>query len=96
MASVTINADPVQGGLDIVDYGAYPNSSSSMRAESSDAICPNLQNDEYWSLYNSTQWTISRSKRALYVNVFEHSPLQIFLSQAKCRVSIIMVQCTTP
>ena len=65
----SVTSSIIHGGLDIVDYGANPNSSS-MRVEAA-SICPNLNNDEYWSLYNSTQWF--QVEEGTYVNVYEHA-----------------------
>ena len=63
-----ITSNNVHGGLDIYDYGST--SSNSMRVEAA-SICPNLENDEYWTLYNSTQWF--QVEEGTYVNVFEYA-----------------------
>jgi len=59
----SINSSGVRGGIDIYDQG-----SSSIRLEAK-SLCPNLENDEYWTIYNSTQFF--QVEPGVYVNVFE-------------------------
>ena len=67
----TINEDPVQGGLDIFDgYNIY----YSMRLKAN-AICPNLQNDEYWTLYNAVDYF--QVEEGVYVNVSEFASTNV-------------------
>lgn len=59
----SITSGEVRGGIDF-----YDGSSSSIRLEAK-SLCPNLENDEYWTIYNSAQFFQVES--GVYVNVFE-------------------------
>jgi len=61
----------VEGGLDIFD-GYSPNYSMRVKANS---ICPNLQNDEWWNLYNSVQYF--QVEEGVYVNVSEFASTDV-------------------
>ena len=61
----------VRGGLDIFD--GY-NPSFSMRVKAN-AICPNLQNDEYWTLYNAVDYF--QVEDGVYVNVSEFASTDV-------------------
>ena len=61
----------VEGGMDIFD--GY-SSNYSMRVKAN-AICPNLQNDEWWTLYNSVQYF--QVEEGVYVNVSEFASTDV-------------------
>ena len=61
----------IEGGLDIFD--GYSNSYS-MRLKAN-AICPNLQNDEYWTLYNAVDYF--QVEEGVYVNVAEFASTDV-------------------
>lgn len=62
-----LTSTSIHGGLDIFDING---ASYSMRVEAA-SICPNLNNDEYWTLFNSTSWF--QVEPGVYVNVFEYA-----------------------
>jgi hypothetical protein len=66
-----IDVSYVEGGLDIFDgySDAY-----SMRVKAN-AICPNLQNDEYWTLYNAVDYF--QVEEGVYVNVAEFASTDV-------------------
>jgi hypothetical protein len=61
----------VGGGLDIFD-GYSSNYSMRLKAN---AICPNLQNDEYWTLYNAVDYF--QVEEGVYVNVSEFASTNV-------------------
>ena len=58
-----LSSGAVRGGIDVFD-----GNSASLIAEAK-AVCPNLENDEYWTIYNSAQFF--QVEPGVYVNVFE-------------------------
>ena len=61
----------VLGGLDIFD-GYSPDYSMRLKAS---AICPNLQNDEWWNLYDFVQYY--QVEEGVYVNVSEFASTDV-------------------